>query len=234
MVPGATPAKKAANEASAAAAIANDLRAHDDHIQTGVYGLHYLFGVLDRFGYTNLAYAAATQTTPGSYGDQIAQGATSLWEIWETGPYFSRDHHYYSSIGTWFYQGLAGIRPASPGYRTVSIIPHVPSNEGTSSVPASVADEGHGTKSTLDRVSASIVTVRGRVSSAWRRASDGRIVLRVCVPMNTPGEVWVPTEDQPVEAPPKVKLVRKDSQGQTPYDVFDVDAGCHTFNRSSQ
>jgi alpha-L-rhamnosidase len=235
MVPGATPADKSANQARVAAAVADDLKANGDHIQAGVYGLHYLFSALDQYGYTDLAYSAATQTTPPSYGDQIAQGATSLWELWETTSegQFSHDHHYFSSIGTWFYQGLAGIRPAAPGYRSVSIIPHIPSNLATSSVPASVADELTGTKSTLDRASASIRTPRGLVSSAWRRTSGGRIDLRVCLPGNTPAQVWVPTLGQPVDAPAGAAFVRHDTQGQSRYDVYSIQSGCYEFNRGS-
>jgi alpha-L-rhamnosidase len=216
--------------------VANDLKANGDHIQAGVYGLHYLFDALDAYGYTDLAYSAATQTTPPSYGDQIAQGATSLWELWETTSegQFSHDHHYFSSIGTWFYRGLAGITPAAPGYRSVRVIPHVPGNSGTSSVPASVANELTGAKSTLDRASASIRTPRGLVSSAWSRRSDGRIDLSVCLPDNTPGEIWVPTLGRGVVAPAGAAFVRHDTQGQTPYDVYSVQSGCYEFNRGGQ
>ena len=235
MVPGATPAERAANQASVAAAIANDLTANGDHIQAGVYGLHYLFNALDQYGYTNLAYSVATQTTPPSYGDQIAQGATSLWELWETTTEgeFSQDHHYFSSIGTWFYQGLAGIKPAAPGYRAVQVIPHVPSNSATSSVPASVADELTGTSSTLDHVSGSIRTPRGLVSSDWTRHSDGRIGLRVCIPDNTPAQVWVPTVGGPVAAPSGATFLRDDSQGANQYAVYSVSSGCYAFNGGS-
>jgi alpha-L-rhamnosidase len=228
-----TPDARAANEVGAAAAIAHDLRVHANHIGAGVYGLHYLFGVLDRFGYTNLAYSAATQTTPGSYGHQIAQGATSLWELWEATPAgtFSHDHHYYSSINTWFYQGLAGIQPAAPGYARIQVIPHVPTNKGTTTVPASVADELAGKRAALAHVKAAIRTSRGRVSSAWQRLPDGRVELRVCIPAATPAEVWVPTMGRAVVAPTGAKFVRHDAQGNNQYDVYSVAAGCSVFNR---
>jgi alpha-L-rhamnosidase len=233
MMPGATAAERAANEASAAAAIALDIRVHANHIGTGVYGLHYLFGVLDRFGYTDVAYSAATQTTPGSYGHQIAEGATSLWELWEVTPAgtFSHDHHYYSSINTWFYQGLAGIQPASPGYRSVRIIPHVPSNTGTTTVPMSIADELSGKQATLDHVKALVRTPRGRVSSTWQRRADGRIALSVCIPTATPAEVWVPTMGKAIVAAKRARFVRHDAQGANLYDVYSVDSGCSAFNR---
>jgi alpha-L-rhamnosidase len=233
LVPGLTPDERAANEVSAAAAIAQDLRVHANHIGAGVYGLHYLFGVLDRFGYTNLAYSAATQTTPGSYGHQIAQGATSLWELWEATPAgtFSHDHHYYSSINTWFYQGLAGIQPAAPGYARIQVIPHVPTNKGTTTVPASVADELAGKRAALAHAKAAIRTSRGRVSSGWQRLPDGRVELRVCIPAATPAEVWVPTMGRAVVAPTGAKFVRHDAQGKNQYDVYSVAAGCSVFNR---
>ncbi len=224
--------KVADNEASAADVVAADIESRGYHLGAGVFGMHYLFGVLDEFGHTDVLYRVATQTETPSWGFQISQGATSLWEQWDSG---SQNHPYLNSIGTWFYQGLGGITPAEPGYRSVLIRPYIPTVEGTSSVPSASASADGGTgaaleTSTLDEVSASIDTARGTVASEWARNSDGTIELSVTIPGNTPAEVWVPTMDKEVRAPSGLDASGTDVAGGKPYAVFDVPPGTWTFN----
>ena len=78
-----------------------------------------------------------------------------------------------SSVLTWFYQDAGGIRPASPGYRTVTVKPFVPTVAGTSEVPTSVNQTGLA-QSLLDNVDVSLQTARGKVTSKWWRRDDGR------------------------------------------------------------
>jgi alpha-L-rhamnosidase len=224
------------------------------HIYAGVEGIAPVFQALDQYGYSNLAYQLATQTSSPSYGNQIAQGATSMWESWGGG---SLDHHYRASIGQWYYQHLAGIQPnlngttstpsepgyfAGPidsvGYRAIQIMPFVPSVASTDSVPPT----SHATKSTLDSVSGSMQTVRGAVTSAWTRRSDGRIKLTVSIPNNTDATVWVPQPGgtSAVTAPQGAtfegtRTVGANASaalggGLTRYAVYTVGAGAWTFN----
>jgi alpha-L-rhamnosidase len=216
----------AANEASAADVVAADITSRGFHLGAGVFGMHYLFNVLDEFGHTDVLYQVATQTETPSWGFQIGQGSTALWEQWDSG---SQNHPYQNSIGTWFCQGLGGITPAEPGYRSVLIKPFIPTVEGTSSVPP-FADGAAPETSTLDEVEASIDTARGTVASSWSRNSDGTIKLTVTIPGNTPAEVWVPTMDKEVRAPSGLDPSGTDVAGGKPYAVFDVPPGTYTFN----
>ena len=52
--------------------------------------------------------------------------ATTTWESWDRSR--SRIHNCYNGIGTWFYQGLAGIIPdeEAPAYRHFNINPQIP------------------------------------------------------------------------------------------------------------
>ena len=225
------------------------------HIYAGVEGIAPLFQALDRAGYADLAYQLATQTSAPSYGSQIAQDATSMWEGWGGG---SLDHHYRASIGQWYYQQLAGIEPDlngtsstpsdpgyfaggainSVGYRDIQIMPFVPSVTGTDSVPPT----GHATKRTLDSVSGSMKTVRGTVTSAWMRRSDGRIKLTVTIPSNTRATVWVPRPGgtPAVAAPAGVTFEGEQTVGADAvsalggaaahYAVYTAGAGTWTFN----
>ena len=237
-------------------AIAYDvLNVGSTHIYAGVEGIAPVFQALDRYGYQDLAYQLATQTTSPSYSNQISQGATSMWESWGGG---SLDHHYRAAIGQWYYQDLAGISPnlngttsvasdpgyfaggpiTSVGYRAVQIMPFVPSVTGSDSVPPT----NHATRSTLDNVSGSMQTVRGLVTSAWTRRSDGRIRLTVTIPDNTPATVWVPmpTGTGSVSAPAGATFAGNQTVGanasgalggtSTRYAVYSVGAGTWTFN----
>ena len=80
---------------------------------------------LDDYGYTDIALRAVTQTGAPGYVDQIARGATSLWESWTGG---SLNHHYRGNVATWFYQALAGYPPHRTGIRVGPDPPPVPAD----------------------------------------------------------------------------------------------------------
>ncbi|MBW8768692.1 MAG: family 78 glycoside hydrolase catalytic domain [Gemmatimonadetes bacterium] len=138
----------------------------------GILGIRYVFPVLTDAGFGDAAFTIATQRDYPSYGfwaDSL--GWTSLGENWEASSR-SRNHHMFGSIAQWFYEGLAGIRPAAPGYAKIVFRPLVPT-------------------AGLDSVSASIETVRGRVASRWLRVAQG-LELDVTVPPTSTARIYVP------------------------------------------
>ena len=77
----------------------------------------------------DVIFDIAVQTTKPSYGNQVANGATSLTEDWDgavTG-LGSQNHMMFGAIDEWFTSGLAGIRqaPGDVGYRSLVIQPAV-------------------------------------------------------------------------------------------------------------
>jgi len=153
---------------------------HDSHVTTGFIGVKYLLPLLTRSGLSDLAYDLATQTTFPSWGYMIANGATTLWELWHkrTGPSMnSHNHPMMGSVGAWFYQALAGVNvePEGVGYRRIRIAPQI------------VRD--------LTWVSATVETVRGTVSSSWTH-SPGMITLEVMIPVNSDAKIVIPKEEQ--------------------------------------
>ncbi|GAA3841518.1 hypothetical protein GCM10022403_087150 [Streptomyces coacervatus] len=215
------------NKKALAKLLADRIVAADQHIQNDMYGSRYEFNILSEYGYTDIALKAVTQTGVPGYVYQIAKGATSLWEQWTDR--LSVDHHYRSNVATWFYQSLAGIRPTATAYETLRIRPYIPAVAVNSLVPNGTEDTDL-SPATLDHVSASIDTVRGKVSSEWRRRGDGRIDLKVTVPYNTEAEIWVPTQNQPVTAPRGAAFVRDDTSGGAAYKVYRARAGSYRFN----
>jgi alpha-L-rhamnosidase len=156
----------------------NIVYGHDTHVTTGFIGVRYLMPVLTKLGDSPLAYDLAAQTTFPSWGYMVANGATTLWELWQnkTGPSMnSHNHHMMGSVDAWFYEALGGINvdPEQPGYRHVRIEPQL------------VRD--------LTSVSATVGTVRGDVTSSWSHA-PGLVTLRVDVPVNSTATVSIPAD----------------------------------------
>jgi alpha-L-rhamnosidase len=132
---------------------------------------------------SNLAYDLAVQTTFPSWGYMLANGATTLWELWQnkTGPSMnSHDHHMMGSVDAWFYEALGGINvdPEHPGYRHIRIEPQM------------VCD--------LTSVSATVGTARGQVTSFWTHA-PGTIALQVDVPVGSTATVALPKDLETTE-----------------------------------
>jgi alpha-L-rhamnosidase len=153
---------------------------HDSHLTTGFIGAKILFPALTKMGRSDLAYDVATQTTYPSWGYMIANGATTLWELWQNkvGPSMnSHNHPMLGSIGSWFYQALGGINvdPRAPGYRGILIRPQI------------VRD--------LTSVSATVETLRGPVTSSWTH-TPGIVTLEVTVPVGSIAQVVIPKDDE--------------------------------------
>lgn len=142
------------------------------HLDTGILGTKYLLNVLLDGGRADVAYRIATQTTYPSWGKWFEDGATTLWEQWDGGA--SRNHIMFGDISAWFYQALAGIRSAEPGFRRIIIRPQV------------VGD--------LTAARATYDSIRGRIVSDWK-VENGRFKLDVTIPPNATAAVYLPTGD---------------------------------------
>ena len=196
--------------------LAADVRARGNHLNTGHAGTKALLPALTEQGQVDLAFAVATQRTYPSWGYWVDNGATTLWEAWETNTR-SRDHAFLGSIEGWFYRELAGIKPAAPGYARIAIRPHLPAG--------------------LDHVSASVRTVRGTVASRWDKLDSG-LRLAVTIPANATAQVFIPatspddvTEGQrPATEAEGVRFVRMDGDRA----VFDVGSGTYHFRTGTE
>jgi len=145
---------------------------HDAHLDTGILGTRYLLSVLCDAGYTDLAYEVVTQSDYPGWGYWIESGETSMLETWELSAR-SHNHHMFGSVDGWFFEYLAGVKPAKPGYETVELSPHVPTD--------------------LRGVSATVDTPRGLVESSWEQ-DDGAVTFEFEVPDNTTAVAHLPDE----------------------------------------
>jgi len=152
---------------------------NDNHLRTGLIGGHYLMRVLSDNGRPDLAYTIATQTTYPSWGHMISKGATTIWELWngDTADAGMNARNIVMLIGDlniWFHEYLAGIRPGTPGFKTIVI------------KPEPVGD--------LTMAKANYDSIRGRISSEWHK-SAGQFDLKVAIPANTTATVYLPAKD---------------------------------------
>ena len=80
-----------------------DIKKHDGHLTTGIFGTKYLLQILSDEGHPEIAYTIANQKDCPGWGFMLASGATTLWETWkESDNTFSNDHPMFGSICSWF------------------------------------------------------------------------------------------------------------------------------------
>jgi len=105
-----------------------EIENRDFHLSTGFIGIRYLAPVLSDNGRSDIAYRLLLNETFPSWGYPIKQGATTMWERWDSWTRengFKADgmnsfnHYAFGSIGEWLYEYMAGIKPLSPGFRQI-------------------------------------------------------------------------------------------------------------------
>jgi alpha-L-rhamnosidase len=143
------------------------------HLDTGMHGTYFLLKLLMEEDRNDLIYEFASKTDFPGWGYMLEHGATTMWESW-TG--MSHIHDTLISIGSWFIQGLGGIRvdAGAPGFRRFAI------------KPAPVGG--------LTYARAGYRSVRGEIASEWR-VENGTFHLDVAVPPGTTARVYLPTSD---------------------------------------
>ncbi len=158
--------------------IVEDVKEHDNHLTTGFLGTAYLLPILSQYGFHDLAYEVATQTTYPSWGYMLENGATTIWELWNSDKeppekMNSRNHFAYGSVGEWYYGYIAGIMPdvAHPGFKK-SII-----------APRPVSD--------LQTAKAKLNTCYGMLSCKWENNENG-LIMNVIIPANTSAKIIFP------------------------------------------
>jgi alpha-L-rhamnosidase len=171
--------------AQAADRLVLNIKSYNTHLTTGFLGTPYLCHVLSRFGHTDVAYDLLNQQSYPSWLYPVKMGATTIWERWDGQkpdstfqvPSMNSFNHYsYGAIGDWMYRVIAGIDTDedAPGYKNIRIMPHI----------------GGG----LTKVSASLQTYYGSLSSSWEVTAD-KLLFHVEIPANTTAIVYVPAKN---------------------------------------
>jgi len=160
----------------------------------------------------DLIYLMTSQTDFPGWGYMLAQGATTSWEDWRGRQ--SNIHDTLISIGSWFIQGIGGIRadPRAPGFAHFLI------------EPAPVGD--------LTFARTSYESIHGQIVSDWK-IENGTLHMDVTVPAGTTATVYIPTSapgsategGRPAARSPGVKA----APGEDGKAVFEVGSGKYAF-----
>ncbi len=118
------------NDKAVMKTVAENVLDNHDHPTTGFIGTPLLLPLLCDYGYQDIAYKTAVQTSYPSWGYMVSQGATTMWELWNSDKeppdqMNSRNHFALGSVGEWYYEYIAGIKPdiKDPGFKHSIIRP---------------------------------------------------------------------------------------------------------------
>ena len=179
---------------AAAAQLAKKIRDNDIRMGTGFLGTRPLLPMLSSAGQNDLAVRLLQSRKFPSWGYEIEQGATTIWERWNS---YTKDkgfggeqnasmnsfaHYSFGAVCEWMFYGLAGIDTDGPGYKSLIIRPMPPSPKSNPDQPP------------IDWVRAHYDSIHGRINSAWKREGE-RFELQVTIPANTTATVYLPTID---------------------------------------
>lgn len=153
-------------------------------VTAGFFGCGNLNPMLSAGGYHELAYQLMTQTNFPGWLYPVTQGATTIWERWDSftkeGGYGglnamnSFNHYSLGSVLSWLYESVLGIvrDEACPGYKHFYLKPNF-----------------HG----FTKVSGGTETPYGRIESAYVKDGD-KVRYRCVIPPNTTATIILAQE----------------------------------------
>jgi len=166
----------------AATHLVADIEARGWHLSTGFVGTRDILYVLSKIGRQDVALRLLHNKTFPSWGFEIENGATTIWERWDgwtpergfQDPGMNSFAHYaYGAVMGWVFENVGGISPLAPGFERVRIAPVFDPNLRWS-------------RTRYD-------SVRGPISCDWERTSSG-IVVTIEVPPNVEAMVFLPPQ----------------------------------------
>ncbi len=191
---------------------------HKGHLSTGIFGTKFMFDVFRQENRNEVAYTIANQRTFPSWGNMLANGATTLYECWQyPDTVCSQNHPMFGSISEWYYKSLLGINSKAPGFARFEIKPQPAGDLSWA--------KGH------------FDAVVGRISSDWK-IEGTRFFLKVTVPANTQATIYVPSlpkkpvleGDQPAGKSSGLKFI----EYRDGYAVFEAGGGNYSFESKYQ
>ncbi|MBQ7866646.1 MAG: family 78 glycoside hydrolase catalytic domain [Clostridia bacterium] len=168
--------------AKAAERLAIRLKADDMHLTTGFVGTPCLCPALSENGYNEYAYALLLSEGCPGWMYEIACGATTMWERWNSvrpdGSFGavgmnSFNHYAFGSIAEWMYRHMCGINPdeTAPGFKHAVIRPQP--------------------NSLLTHARAQTLTPYGVLACGWRIEGE-KLYVTVDVPCNATAAIVLP------------------------------------------
>lgn len=182
------------------------------HIHAGITGGAVLIKALLENGREALIYTMASKEDYPGWGEMLKRGATTFHEDWESK--LSYLHSSYLHIGSWFNEGLGGIRHPEAGFKHFELNPWLDAASGP------------------HRVKVHYDSLYGRIATQWE-IKGNTVELGVTVPPNTSATLILRNlsaatlreSGKPVDQAKGIKLV----QGRAGEPRLMLDPGVYAF-----
>jgi alpha-L-rhamnosidase len=211
--------------------LADKIMANDGRMATGFLGTRPLLPALSLAGQHDLALRLLQSRKFPSWGFEVENGATTIWERWDS--YTKQDafgkhnaamnsfaHYSFGAVCEWMFQTLAGIDTDGAGYRKLIIR------------PSPAASGGNPDAKPIDWVKACYRSLNGPVSCEWRQ-TEKRFTLKLTIPANVTATVYLPARDsrsiresgKGLEKSPFIRFLRMEGDRA----VLEVESGAYSF-----
>jgi len=166
----------------AAAYLRELVEENDNKLTTGFLGFKPLLPALSNSGSSDKAYELILSTAYPSLGYEVVNGATSIWERWDSykkGEGFmhnaamnSFSHYAFGAVNEWMFENMIGIKALENGFQRIKVMPEIPSKD-------------------MNSVKGTYRSIAGLISSSWAK-KDNSVVQHIEVPINVIAEVYLP------------------------------------------
>nr|WP_239063480.1 family 78 glycoside hydrolase catalytic domain [Bacteroides sp. 51] len=187
-------------------------------VSSGVIGIQWIMRELARMGRSDVAYVLATHTRYPGWGYMVANGATTIWELWNgntANPEMNSGNHVMllGDLLPFCYENLAGIKSAAPGFSKLEM------------KPAFEVEE-------IRNIQASYITPYGKVMSHWTQTAVD-YQWDITIPANTTATIWLPNESANDITEGKRKLNQAKGvsvlRSENGYSICEIGSGNYSF-----
>ena len=160
------------------------LEDNGNKLSTGFLGFKPLLPALTSTGSSDKAYQLLQSTEYPSLGYEVVNGATSIWERWDS---FTKDkgfvhnaamnsfsHYAFGSVNEWIFENMLGIKVKENGYQQVFIKPEI-------------GDFG------INKVSGSFRSMAGIIKSSWVKSVKD-LTQEIEIPVNVKAFCYIKTD----------------------------------------
>ena len=164
--------------------LAEKIRKNGNKFSTGFLGTKHVMLALSKYGYHDLSYKLFKQTEYPSWGYSVVNGATSVWERWNS---YTKDaennssinaamnsfsHYAFGSVAEWMFIHGLGIDTEDEGFRNIIIKPAISKEVGF--------------------MKGSYTSINGTIASSWKLKRN-KLNMTVSIPVNTKAKIYIPT-----------------------------------------
>ena len=204
------------------------IEGNNNTLSTGFLGTAVLNQTLSQFGLDDLAYAILLQHDCPSWLYSVDQGATTIWERWNSYTLEggisksiemnSFNHYAYGAVAEWMYRYMAGIAPDydNPGFSHILLTP------------------SFDPKNRINDVATTFGSNYGDIKVDWQTTGEGIYTYNVTVPANTEATLVLPVAEgkallesgKPVEEAEGISEIENNDGKMT----MTLGSGSYSFN----